>query len=155
MEKFKTKVAIYARTNNNCVESINHQISSMLSYIEKEEIGGLSGIYVDCGFSGIDKNRPEYNRLFNDVKTGKINTIIIYDVSRLSRNIFEIDEKFGEYIIEEKVNIIGITDGYISKENSIYKSFSNIIKDFYKRDMAAKRKATREFKKRNSIKKEV
>lgn len=155
MKKFETRLAVYARTDNKCVGSINHQISLILSYIEEEEMEGLSGIYVDCGFSGIDKNRPEYNRLINDVKNGTINTIVIYDVSRLNRNFVEMENDFGKYIIENKVNIIGIQDGYNSKENSIFKTITNIMNDFYKKDMAARRKATREFKSRNSIKKEV
>ena len=51
-------------------------------------------IYVDDGFSGTDFNRPAVTRLLEDAKTGKINLIIVKDLSRFGRNYIQI----GQYI---------------------------------------------------------
>lgn len=155
MKKSEKKIAVYVRTNIESVESINLQINFILAYLEKEEMKGLSGIYADCGFSGIDNNRPEYKRLLNDVKKGLINTIIVCDITRLNRNIAELENDFGEFIVKDLVNIIGVQDGYSSEEKSLCKQIAKAINEMYKRDMAARRKATREWKKRNLAKSEV
>ena len=50
--------------------------------------------YIDDGYSGTNSNRPDFQRLLNDVKNEKINTIIVKDLSRLGRNFIEV----GNYI---------------------------------------------------------
>ena len=59
------------------------------SYID--QIGGIPGgtladFYFDVG-SGINRDRPELNRLLADCRAGKIDHVITKSVSRLSRNI--------------------------------------------------------------------
>jgi DNA invertase Pin-like site-specific DNA recombinase len=59
------------------------------SYIE--QIGGIPGgtladFYIDVG-SGINRDRPELNRMLADCRAGKIDHVITKSVSRLSRNI--------------------------------------------------------------------
>lgn len=51
-------------------------------------------IYVDDGYTGTDFNRPSVQRLLEDAKTGKINLIIVKDLSRFGRNYIQI----GQYI---------------------------------------------------------
>ena len=51
-------------------------------------------IYVDDGYTGTDFNRPAVTRLLEDAKTGKINLIIVKDLSRFGRNYIQI----GQYI---------------------------------------------------------
>lgn len=43
--------------------------------------------YVDDGFSAKDTRRPAYQRMMKDIRTGKVNLILVTDISRLSRNI--------------------------------------------------------------------
>lgn len=49
--------------------------------------GQLIDTYVDDGFSAKDTRRPAYQRMMRDIRTGKINLILVTDISRLSRNI--------------------------------------------------------------------
>lgn len=46
--------------------------------------------YVDCGKSGTDFNRPEFQQLMIDAKAKVIDCIIVKDISRLGRNQLEI-----------------------------------------------------------------
>lgn len=43
--------------------------------------------YIDDGFSAKDTNRPALQRLVSDLKKGRINTVLVTDLSRLSRSI--------------------------------------------------------------------
>lgn len=80
------KIAIYLRELKNSektVESKKRQFSnSVASYGECE----IADFYVDTGCSGIDINRPEYQRMINDAKNKKFDYIVIEFLGKLSRN---------------------------------------------------------------------
>ena len=46
--------------------------------------------YIDDGYSGTNFNRPAFEKLLQDITNGKINTIIVKDLSRLGRNHIEV-----------------------------------------------------------------
>lgn len=45
--------------------------------------------YLDDGISAKDTNRPAFQRMMKDLRKGKINLILVTDLSRLSRNIMD------------------------------------------------------------------
>lgn len=49
--------------------------------------GAIIEQYVDKDLSGKDMNRPEYLRMLGDIKAGKINAVIVTELSRLNRNV--------------------------------------------------------------------
>ena len=53
--------------------------------------------YIDDGWSGTNFNRPEVKRLLEDAKTGRINVIIVKDLSRFERNYIEVGQ-YTDYI---------------------------------------------------------
>ena len=92
------KVAIYARVSTEeqaKVEegSIKNQVSGMEKYVEGENLkeggswGVIVGIYKDEGFSGKSLERPEIKRLLKDISKHKIDTVIITEISRMSRSV--------------------------------------------------------------------
>ena len=46
-------------------------------------------VYVDDGYSGLNFNRPGFQRMIQDIQGGKINLVITKDLSRLGRNYIE------------------------------------------------------------------
>ena len=46
-------------------------------------------VYVDDGYSGLNFNRPGFQRMIQDIQSGKINLVITKDLSRLGRNYIE------------------------------------------------------------------
>ena len=69
-------------------------IGSQRSIISKklEELGEeyeLVDFYIDDGYTGLNTNRPAFQRMIEKKKKGYINSIITKDLSRLSRNSFE------------------------------------------------------------------
>lgn len=72
--------------------SIRNQGTSIDRYVEKQNDdhngpwGKIVGEYIDEGYSGKDLNRPALRRLLIDIKKGLIDTVIMTEISRLSRN---------------------------------------------------------------------
>ena len=88
-EKAEIKVGLYARISvdrNDKNESIDSQIAIMEAFIKKYPQMQIIQNYVDCGKSGSDFNRPEFQRMMVDAKAKKINCIIVKDFSRFARN---------------------------------------------------------------------
>ncbi len=73
--------------------SIENQKLILTKYVA-EQGWNLIDTYVDDGYSGTDFNRPAVTRLLDDAKTGKINLIIVKDLSRFGRNYIQV----GQYI---------------------------------------------------------
>ena len=97
------KVAIYARvsTTNQAEEgySIDGQIDSLEKYCEA--MGwDVYNKYIDAGFSGGSLKRPEMANLINDVKKGLFDTVLVYKLDRLSRNVRD-----TLYLIKDVFNI--------------------------------------------------
>lgn len=73
--------------------SIENQKLILTKYVA-EQGWNLIDTYVDDGYSGTDFNRPAVTRLLDDAKMGKINLIIVKDLSRFGRNYIQV----GQYI---------------------------------------------------------
>ncbi|WP_242327933.1 recombinase family protein [Lactococcus lactis] len=84
------KVAIYTRvsTTNQAEEgfSIDEQIDRLTKYCEAMQ-WQIADLYTDAGFSGSKLERPAMQRLINDIKLKKFDTVIVYKLDRLSRSV--------------------------------------------------------------------
>lgn len=91
------RIALYIRVSTE--EQARIQDGSLVSqrnrleeYVEGQNRresgwGAIAGVYVDEGRSAKDMNRPEFQRLLNDVRLGKVNLILASELSRMSRSI--------------------------------------------------------------------
>lgn len=92
-EVFST--AIYARLSvensgkSEKVDVIANQIEICKSYIAERPYLNLIDTYVDNGRTGTVFDRPEFNRLMNDIRTGKIKCLVVRDLSRFGRDYIE------------------------------------------------------------------
>ncbi len=71
---------------NHQVASLHQQNESIRSLIKKEQLESKVKNYFQESKSAKQPGRPEFNRLMNDIESGTINGIIVWDLSRLSRN---------------------------------------------------------------------
>lgn len=111
-------------------------------------------MYIDDGYSGTNFNRPAINRLLNDMKLGKFNTIIVKDLSRFGRNYLEVGNYIEQIFPLFNIRFIAITDNIDSFRNpkslqNIVVPFKNIINTEYSRDLSQKIKSSLDIKKRN------
>ncbi|MTP79785.1 hypothetical protein GMB70_14150 [Turicibacter sanguinis] len=83
------KVGLYARvsTDEQAKEgySIGAQCKKLQQYAELNDWDGI--LYVDDGYSAKDLNRPQAMQLFKDIEDKKIDTVVVYKLDRLTRNV--------------------------------------------------------------------
>ena len=99
--KQETKVGIYARLSkdderNGESLSIENQKLILEKYV-MEQGWNLIDEYIDDGYSGTTFDRPSVQRLLEDAKCGRINTIVVKDLSRFGRNYIQVGQ-YTDYI---------------------------------------------------------
>ena len=70
--------------------------------------------YADNGYTGMNYNRPAFRQMMADVRSGKINCIIIKDISRLGRHFVETSELVEQIFPAMSVRLISVNDNYDS-----------------------------------------
>lgn len=100
--------------------------------------------YVDDGYSGVNFNRPEFERMLNDIDSEKVNMVITKDLSRLGRDYIMTGYYTEIYFAANNIRYIAITDNYDSiNNNNDIAPFRNILNDMYARDISRKIKTAK------------
>ncbi|MCL2494164.1 MAG: recombinase family protein [Oscillospiraceae bacterium] len=107
--------AIYIRLSredgNDESFSVTNQRQRLAAYFEsvrEEESMQLAGFYIDDGFTGIDSDRDAFQRMLRDLDEGKVNCIIVKDLSRLSRNDWECKRYLQHLFVIKDVRFISL-----------------------------------------------
>ena len=103
----KQNCAVYTRVStNNQVEveynSCETQEERIRSFINSQENMVVYNIYSDSGYTGANLDRPELNKMFQDIKEGKIKIVFVYKIDRLTRspkNFYQIIDFFEEHAV--------------------------------------------------------
>ena len=134
--------------------SIGNQRELIRAYIHDHEDIELYDIYIDDGLSGSNFDRPEFKRMINDMEAGKVNCIIVKDLSRFGRDYIESGRYIQKIFPSLGVRFIAITDHFDSfhadaGESGIVLPVKNFINDSYCRDISMKVKSQLEVKRKN------
>jgi len=105
----KRIVAIYCRSALKDDMAIGRQAIIMRDYAKKHGYTDLK-LYVDNGVSGIGLNRPALNRLEKHISKGLIKTVMVTELSRVSRNYLEIPE-WIDRLRCRGISFIAVKDG--------------------------------------------
>lgn len=128
--------------------SLKTQIALVESFIREHNDLYLLDTYVDNGFSGTKFDRPEFVRMMDDVKTGRIQCIVVKDLSRFGRDYLETGYYLEMIFPLLNVRFIAITDQFDSireeDRNSIAVPIKNIVNAMYAKDYSRKQEAFRE-----------
>lgn len=88
--------ALYCRlSRDDGAEGDSNSVANqrrLLQKYAKENSLGNTRFYVDDGYTGTNFNRPGVQRLLEDAKNGRINAIIVKDLSRFGRNYIEVGQ---------------------------------------------------------------
>jgi len=84
-DKKTTGVAIYCRVAHKDVFCIEQQIQTMRCYAKENGYASYE-VYADNGFNGLSDDRPALIKLSEDIRVGRIQTILVFDASRLFRD---------------------------------------------------------------------
>ena len=95
--------------------------------------------YVDDGYSGTTFDRPEFQRLKNDIEKGKVGIVIVKDLSRLGRDHIMTGYYLEHFFPEYKVRFIAINDDVDSEKGiNDFTPFKNIMNEWYAKDISKK-----------------
>lgn len=98
--------------------------------------------YCDDGFTGSNFNRPGFEQLKEAIEDGLINCVIVKDLSRLGRELYETGAYIEEYFLSKNVRFIAINDGYDSDVGDSMLGIRLSVNDLYLRDTSKKIRST-------------
>ena len=94
--------------------------------------------FTDDGISGTRFDRPGFLAMMEEVEAGRVEAIVIKDMSRLGRDYLKIGQVM-EVLRQRGVRLIAINDGVDSlKGDDDFTPFRNIMNEFYARDTSRK-----------------
>ena len=141
--------AIYARLSvensgkDDDGNSLQNQIAVCEDYLDGCPYLRLAEVYSDNGKTGTVFDRPAWNRLMDDVRTGKVQCIVVRDLSRFGRDYVEtgnylekIFPALGTRFISVKENFDNFTCGNAMESLSV--SLQNLVNAMYSRDISKK-----------------
>ena len=138
--------ALYCRlSNDDDLNGESNSITNQKAILQKyADDNGLHNtqFYVDDGFSGTNFNRPDFIRMMEDVKSGKVGTVITKDLSRFGRDYLMTGQYIEMILPDYDVRYIAINDGVdtLRSENEMM-AFKNVFNDWFARDWSKKIRA--------------
>ena len=109
-------IAIYSRQSkfSEKGESIDNQIQFCMDYA-KMHLSHIADkyflIYEDEGFSAANTFRPKFQKLLNDIKSGKINILMCYRLDRINRNVSDFSKTL-DLLEQHDVSFVSATENF-------------------------------------------
>ena len=158
MEQLQTNMpdmydaALYLRLSRDDIEdgsaktesdSIANQRELLRTFVKSQPDIQIFDIYVDDGYSGGNFDRPEFKRMTKDIESGKVNCVIVKDLSRFGREYIEAGRWIEKIYPALNVRFISITDQFDSNtadfsEKSFVVPVKNFLNESYCRDISGK-----------------
>ncbi len=139
------RAGLYARlsveVNEKPSNSIQTQLDIMHGYVNKHPEIIEAFEYADSGFSGTNFERPNFNRLMDDVRGGKINCILVKDLSRFGRDYLETTNYIEIILPFLGVRFISVndhfdTDAACNENKTLEIALKNLVNDMYAKDVS-------------------
>lgn len=142
------RAGLYARLSfesgaNRERNTIETQMELLKKFVDQTTDIVVEKEYFDISKTGTDFERSGFDEMMQDVRSSRINCIIVKDLSRLGRNYVEAGNYIERVFPFFEVRFIAVTDGYDSEqgEAGLAVCMSNIFNEYYSRDLGKKIKA--------------
>ena len=142
----------YTDDKENESDSVQNQRKLLDSYIENQPDIEAVEEMVDDGISGIIFDRPAFKAMMADIEAGKINCVIVKDLSRLGREYIETGRYLRRIFPAYGVRFIALNDNIDTLRDSgddLVVSVKSIINDAYCRDISVKTRSALNVKRDN------
>ena len=117
--------------------SISHQKQMLEEFARRNGLPNPTH-FTDDGVSGTRFDRPGFLAMMEEVEAGRVEAIVIKDMSRLGRDYLKVGQVM-EVLRQRGVRLIAINDGVDSlKGDDGFTPFRNIMNEFYARDTSRK-----------------
>ena len=154
------RAVIYCRLSKEDGDKVeSNSIAGQRAYCEdyiskQDDIVIVREPIIDDGFSGVALEREGFKELEVLVRTGKVDCVVVRDLSRFSRNYIDAGTYLEKIFPSLGVRFIAINDNYDSltsdpQSDSFVLPFKNLINDTYCKDISVKIRSSLEIKKKN------
>lgn len=154
------RAAIYCRLSREDGDKVeSNSIASQKAICEDfiarhEDIELACEPFIDDGYSGVSFNRPHFKKLEDAIRKGRIDCIVVKDLSRFSRNYIDAGRYLEKLFPQLGVRFIAVNDAYDSltgdpQSDSFVIPFKNLINDSYCKDISMKIRSSLEVKQKN------
>ncbi len=125
-------------------DSVGNQRKLLTEYVSKMENLIIYDVYVDDGYTGTSFDRPSFKRMIADIEQGKVNCVVVKDLSRFGRDYIDTGRYLERVFPELGVRFISISDGIDSVRQAydMLLPIKNIFNEQYARDISKKIQAT-------------
>lgn len=148
------RVGIYVRLSNDDLRegesmSIENQKHMLMDFCFQQG-WKIIDIYADDGYTGLNFNRPQVQRLIEDAKLGKINLILVKDLSRFGRNHLECGYYEEELFPSIGCRFIALNDGIdTARDGNDIMPFQNVYNELYSKDMSQRVRTAKHIRAKN------
>ena len=123
--------------------SISNQRLIIQRFLEQHPELTLADTYIDDGYTGTNYKRPELKRMLYDIDDGKIDCIVVKDLSRFGRERIETGKYISRVFKEKGIRFIAINDHYDSltadgSETHLIMPIKALTNDNFSRDISLK-----------------
>lgn len=160
MQKKIYRTAIYCRLSREDGDKVeSNSIASQRAICEDfiakhDDLELVCEPFIDDGYSGVSFNRPQFRELEDALRKGKIDCIVVKDLSRFSRNYIDGGRYLEKIFPQLGIRFIAVNDAYDSltgdpQSDSFIIPFKNLINDSYCKDISMKIRSSLEVKQKN------
>lgn len=138
------------RTESN---SISNQKQLILDFVKDKADIQIVSIREDDGYTGTDYDRPDFQRMMDDIRAGVVNCVIVKDLSRFGREYINAGKYIDRLFPYYGVRLIAINDGIDTITRNSSDDFNillkNLMNDNYCRDISIKIRSQLQVKRKN------
>ena len=135
-------------------DTIEGQKALLTSFIESKTDMELVSLFCDNGRTGTDFDRPQFEKMMEEVRKGRINCIVVKDLSRFGRNYKETGNYLERIFPFLGVRFIAVNDNFDTltaerTQDGYIVPLKNLINEVYSKDISKKIDAALSVKQRN------
>lgn len=145
------QTAVYVRLSDEDFRkknsgSIETQKEMLIRFIQSQPDLRLFGVYEDVNYTGTNFRRPAFARMIEDIQAGRVNCVLVKDLSRFGRSFEETGHYLERVFPSLGVRFIAPGDGYDSLTTSpddcgLIVPLKNLMNEVYARDLSRKVRA--------------
>lgn len=127
--------------------SIQNQRSLILNYLSQFPNIKIHDVYSDDGYSGTNFERPDFKRMRSDILEGRVNLVVVKDLSRLGRDYIETGRYVRRIFPTLGIRFVAILDRFDSvtatpSDYNLLLPVKSFINDQYSGDISDKVRST-------------
>ncbi len=137
------RAAIYCRlSKDDELDGESASIANQKSMLEdycKRQGWEVVAVYQDDGYTGLNMDRPDMQKMLKAVEKKQINLVVTKDLSRLGRNYLQTGHLIEDFFPRNGVRYIAMNDGIDTmRDNNDIAPFKNLLNEFYSKDISKK-----------------